>query len=214
MKVNTAGLFSLSHAASAQAVDDLDMDGEIEVVEVEGPPAPPSAAAVTAQPPRIRKTTLEHFNEEMSVLDRPLEGEVEFYDEPKPRRWRVPAIGGVIFLASCAAYLGVLRHRSTAEAAPAPAPAPAVATAPAAATPPGAAAVPAATAPTVAPAAAVANEAPNAPPAVAPAASADAPVVADASGAGAHHHHHGRHASASGSAHHHHHGGHGHHGRA
>jgi hypothetical protein len=201
MKVNTAGLFSL--AASAEDVEEV---GDIEIVEDGAPPPRPPAA------PRMRKSTLESFNDEMSVLDRPLEGEEEFYDEPKPRRWRVPAIGGVIFLASCAAYLGVLRHRGTAEAAAAPAPA--VATArPVAATPPVAAAAPAAADPTAAPAAPAAVEAPSAPPAAAPAA---APVVADASGAGAHHHHHGRHASASASAstHHHHHGGHGHHGRA
>lgn len=202
MKVNTAGLFSLSHAAAAQAVDDAELDGEIEIVEVEGPPAPPRGDAVSAPAPRMRKTTLEHFNDEMSVLDRPLEGEVEFYDEPRRRRWRVPAIGGVIFLASCAAYLGVLRHRNTAEAAAAPASI--VATAP-----PIVATSPVAASPAAAPAGPAAVEAPSAP---AAAANAATPVVADASGTGAPHHHHARHASAG--SHHHHHGGHGHHGRA
>lgn len=190
MKVNTAGLFSLAHRAPTL---ELEVGEDVEIVADQGPPAAP----------RIRKTTLEHFNEEMSVLDRPLEGEVEFYDEPKPRRWRVPATGAAIFLVSCGAYLGVLRHRSTAAALAAPAPAAVVAAAPAVATPPPVAAAPSGSA---------AVEPASAPPAPAPAPSAAAPVVADASGAGAHHHHHARHASAG--AHHHHHGGRGHHGRA
>ncbi|HEY4393446.1 MAG TPA: hypothetical protein VGP64_05270 [Polyangia bacterium] len=198
MKVNTAGLFSLAHTAHQQDRED---GGELEIVEAEGPPAPPRAEAPAA--PRMRKTTLENFNDEMSVLDHPLEEEVEFYDEPRPRRWRVPAIGGVIFFASCAAYLG-LRHWSTAEAAAAPAAAPAVMAA---------SAVAATSPPAPPPAAPAAVEASGAPPAAAPAAGAPAPVVADASGAGPHHHHHAGHANAS--AHHHrHHGGHGHHARA
>jgi hypothetical protein len=181
MKVNTAGLFSLAHAAPTQAVDD-------------GPPPPPVRAdGPTEVAPRVRKTTLDNFNEEMSVLDRPMEVEVEFYDEPRPRRWRVPAIGAAIFVLSCGAYLGLLRHRRAAEAAstaPAPAAAPVVASAP----PVPSAATIAATAP---PAAAV------------PATPASAPIVADRSGARAHHHHqHARHGGQ-----HHHHGGHGHHAR-
>ncbi|HEY6476952.1 MAG TPA: hypothetical protein VI456_10250 [Polyangia bacterium] len=184
MKVNTAGLFSLEHAAPTQAVDD------------EPPPPPPVRAdGPTEVAPRVRKTTLDNFNEEMSVLDRPLdEVEVEFYDEPKPRRWRVPAIGAAIFALSCGAYLGVLRHRRTAEATsaatvPAPAATPVVASAP----PVPSAATTAATVP---------------PAAAATAATAPASSVADGSGARAHHHHHARHGGQ-----HHHHGGHGHYAR-
>jgi len=40
-------------------------------------------------PPRPRRSTLETFNDEMAVLERPLEGDVEYYDEPAPRSaWR------------------------------------------------------------------------------------------------------------------------------
>ena len=55
---------------------------------------------------RPRKTTLENFNEELALLDRPLEGEVEYYDE-RPRRrqrWAVtsPVIIGSVFFAGAA----------------------------------------------------------------------------------------------------------------
>jgi len=55
---------------------------------------------------RPRKTTLESFNEELALLDRPLEGEVEYYDE-RPRRrqrWAVtsPVIIGSVFFAGAA----------------------------------------------------------------------------------------------------------------
>jgi hypothetical protein len=182
MKVNTAGLFSLAHVAPTQAVDD-------------GPPPPPVRAdGPTEVAPRVRKTTLDNFNEEMSVLDRPMEVEVEFYDEPRPRRWRVPAIGAAIFVLSCGAYLGLLRHRRAAEAAsaatvPAAAPAPVVASAPSV------------------PSAATTAAMPP-PAAAAPATPAPAPVVADRSDARAHHHHHARHGGQ-----HHHRGGHGRHAR-
>jgi hypothetical protein len=185
MKVNSAGLFSLAHSAPEHAA----VGEEVEVVIDEGPPPPP----------RTRKTTLETFNDEMAVMDRPLEGEEEFYDEPRPRRWRVPAIGAAIFALSCGAYLGLARHRGVADAAT-------VATAPA---PPSArAAVAAAPAPepAAAPAAAPApGEAAAAPTAAAP---SPAPIVADDSRG--EHHHRGRH---GGERHHHHHGGHGHHAR-
>ncbi len=195
MKVNTAGLFSLAHAAPEPVVGD---EPSVEV-----------SIEVTAElAPRMRKSTLENFNEEMSVLDRPLEGEVEFYDEPRPRRWRVPTIGAAIFALSCGAYLGVLRHRGAAEAAPAAAAARPLVTATAvAAAPPAEAAQPAA-APAAAP-----SEAADAPPAEAAPAAAPAttptPILADESRADGHRHHRGRH----GSEHHHHHGGHGHHAR-
>jgi pyruvate/2-oxoglutarate dehydrogenase complex dihydrolipoamide acyltransferase (E2) component len=192
MKVNTAGLFSLAQAAPEPVV------GEEPSVEV-------SIEVTTERAPRVRKTTLDHFNEEMAVLDRPLEGEVEYYDEPRPRRWRVPTIGAAIFALSCGAYLGVLRHRGAADAATAattarpPVAAPAVAAAP-----------PAEAAPPAAP-----SEAAGAPPAeAAPAAAAPAPtptpILADESRADGHRHHRGRHSSEH---HHRHHAGHGHHAR-
>jgi hypothetical protein len=48
---------------------------------------------------RPRRSTLETFNEEMALLDRPLENdEIEYYDEePPPRRWpRLVFVGAVL----------------------------------------------------------------------------------------------------------------------
>ena len=45
---------------------------------------------------RPRKTTLENFNEELAILDRPLEGEVEYYDERPRRRERWGGTSAVI----------------------------------------------------------------------------------------------------------------------
>ena len=130
MKANTAGLFSLSHIAPSDATEDQ--------------PSPAPADAQGDRSARVRTTTLDRFNQEMSVLDQPLDGEVEYYDEPQPRRWRVRAIGVAIFALSFGGYLTVARHRhapgvaarESAEpppateivaAVPAPPPAPAVA---------------------------------------------------------------------------------------
>jgi hypothetical protein len=198
MKVNTAGLFSLAHAAPKPVV------GEEPSVEV--------PIEVVAEPaPRMRKTTLENFNEEMAVLDRPLEGEVEFFDEPRPHRWRVPAVGMAIFALSCGAYLGVLRHRNSANPASATSAAPA----------PVAALAVGSTPPAPAPSAAAAAPGPDVPAAAAPSEAAEAAPVAptpsstladDESRSDGRHHHHGRHGSEH--HHHHHHGGHGYHARA
>src|SRR5688572_19171418 len=45
---------------------------------------------------RPRKTTLETFNEELAILDRPIEGEVEYYDDRPPRRRRWPGMSAVV----------------------------------------------------------------------------------------------------------------------
>src|SRR5690349_6737802 len=47
---------------------------------------------------RGRRSTLENFNDEMSVLDRPIENDVEYFDEaPKPSRWKgVALFAGVV----------------------------------------------------------------------------------------------------------------------
>jgi hypothetical protein len=49
--------------------------------------------------PRIRRNTLERFNDELSVLDRPLETDVEYYDEEPPsKRPRMVAIAAALFV--------------------------------------------------------------------------------------------------------------------
>lgn len=158
MKVNTARLFNIEMPSEAAAVEDA--------------PPPVRTAAPEALAPRVRKTTVDVFNEEMSVLDRPLEGEVEYYDEPRPRRWKVPAIGLVIFVVSSVGGYLALAHGRAASARPTLATAPIPPAAPAAA----------------APAPAVVAPAP------APVASADVRSTEHhhhhASRAGGHHHHH------------------------
>jgi hypothetical protein len=84
---------------------------------------------------RVRKNTFERFNDEMSVLDRPLENDVEYYDEEPPSRApRVAAIGAVLFLLGGGAFLMLHRHFAASAPAPvlaaAPAPVPAAAPAP------------------------------------------------------------------------------------
>ncbi len=82
---------------------------------------------------RIRRSTLERFNEELAILDRPLEDEVEYYDDIPPSPWpKWIAIGAAMFLLSGAAGIVFLRHNAAttpvaaiAVAAPAPAPTPA-----------------------------------------------------------------------------------------
>ena len=56
------------------------------------------AMAMLNRPPRERKSTLDTFNDEMSVLDRPIEGDVEYADEaPRPSRMRgVALFAGVV----------------------------------------------------------------------------------------------------------------------
>ena len=58
------------------------------------------------QPPRPRRNTLECFNAELAVLDRPLESDIEYYDEPprRSRRWLGTVVGLVGMLGSFAAF--------------------------------------------------------------------------------------------------------------
>jgi hypothetical protein len=68
----------------------------------------PNARQPEAPPPRKRTASLsividepdavESLNQELAVLDRPLEGEVEYYDERPPRGWRAGATGLVLTL--------------------------------------------------------------------------------------------------------------------
>jgi hypothetical protein len=83
---------------------------------------------------RPRKTTLETFNEELAVLERPLEGDVEYYDErPRPRRGGSGAIiVAVVLLGAGGGYLYSRAQPAAgvATAAPAPVAAPLVAQVP------------------------------------------------------------------------------------
>jgi len=93
---------------------------------------------------RGRRSTLENFNDEMSVLDRPIEGDVEYIDEtPKPSRLKGVALfagivigmgmgGGVVLSRRHAAAPSGVQVAQAAAPAPAPAAAapPAVETAP------------------------------------------------------------------------------------
>jgi hypothetical protein len=190
MKANTAGLFSLSHIAPSPPTGD------------QPPPDPTDPQGDRS--PRVRTTTLDRFNQEMSVLDQPLEGEVEYYDEPQPRRWRVRAIGVAIFALSFGGYLTAARYRHAPQVAAREPSAPSPATEVVAAVPAPPSAPALAMAAPAAPAPAPATEKPEAATADEPAAPPKA--VALQAKADRHHHHHSRHASGR-----HHHGGHAHH---
>jgi hypothetical protein len=56
---------------------------------------------------RTRRSTIERFNDELAVLDRPLENEVEYYDDPPTRApWRrlMAVAGGAVLLGVLATY--------------------------------------------------------------------------------------------------------------
>jgi hypothetical protein len=81
---------------------------------------------------RPRRSTLETFNDEMAVLDRPLEGDVEYVDEPRKSRLRPIGFAAVVVIVGVGGALFMSRHRAAeqveakvTEAAPAPAPTPA-----------------------------------------------------------------------------------------
>ena len=110
--------------------------------------APPPVPGAPTTEVRARRSTLETFNDEMAVLDRPLENEVEYVDEaPQPSRWRGVALfagivlgmgmgGGVILSRRQPAVQPIAKAPQAVAPAPvaaAPAPDPAPAAAPAAA---------------------------------------------------------------------------------
>src|SRR5215831_19500326 len=61
----------------------IPIDSGAIIIDTPPPPPPPAIA----QPERGRRSTLETFNDEMAVLERPLEDDVEYVDEKPPRRW-------------------------------------------------------------------------------------------------------------------------------
>jgi len=110
--------------------------------------APPPVPGAPTTEVRARRSTLETFNEEMAVLERPLENDVEYIDEaPQPSRWRGVALfagivlgmgmgGGVILSRRQPAVQPIAKAPQPVAPAPvaaAPAPDPAPAAAPAAA---------------------------------------------------------------------------------
>jgi hypothetical protein len=102
------------------------------------PPTPSYMSDEIEQPAltRPRRTTLETFNDEMAVLDRPLENDVEYFDEKPPAKARrFGTIAGAVLIVGAAATLLMSRGSGDAHAtpplaivtAPAPAPAPVLA---------------------------------------------------------------------------------------
>jgi hypothetical protein len=61
---------------------------------------------------RPRRSTLETFSEELAVLDRPLEGDVEYYDEvPPTRRLRLLPVAVAVFAAAGGGLWALSAHR-------------------------------------------------------------------------------------------------------
>jgi hypothetical protein len=76
--------------------------------------ARPEVSGAPVEAPRPRRSTLETFNEEMAVLERPLEGDVEYIDEKLPPRWpqRIGLFVGVVALVGIGGSLVMSRHRA------------------------------------------------------------------------------------------------------
>jgi len=96
-----------THRSSGQVVviDDTPLiSGAVEIVE---------DAPTGVQPVRARKSTLETFNEEMAILDRPLDSEVEYIDEAPPpsRLKRMRALIGVVMVMGVGAGLFLSRRQ-------------------------------------------------------------------------------------------------------
>ena len=149
-----------------------------EVVVIEEAPSVPSPVDRREEPtapkhvpppmPPGRKSTIELFNDDLAPLERPLEGEVEYLDQPQPTsRWRqAAALFTVVVVVGVGGALLIPRNRASAGARElAAAQAPAVAAV-------------AAAPPSPALAAEQAPPAPTAP--EAPAAAADAPAADEA----------------------------------
>ena len=67
---------------------------------------------------RPRRTTLECFNEELAILDRPLENDVAYYDDPPPPspwRWAGGIMGAALFFGAAVGVL-LTRQPSAAQA--------------------------------------------------------------------------------------------------
>jgi len=59
-------------------------------------PLTSASGRIEVEAARPRRSTLETFNEEMAVMERPLEDDVEYIDEPRPSRWRPIAFAAVV----------------------------------------------------------------------------------------------------------------------
>jgi hypothetical protein len=67
------------------------------------------------------------FNAELALLDRPLEDEIEYYDEPRPRRWRRLGAIAVALMILGGGGLLMIGHSRASAAPPAPPASPIVA---------------------------------------------------------------------------------------
>jgi hypothetical protein len=136
---------AMNEAAKAEAAQAEAAKSEAAQTEVSA--APPDE-------PRPRRTTLDLFNDEMAVMERPIEGDVEYVDEKPPSRWRPLAafIGVVAVVGVGGAFLISHRHSAVAARAADSAAAPVVAAAAPAAPVAPAPAAAAAAAPAAAPA--------------------------------------------------------------
>jgi len=92
------------------------------------------SGAIAAETERPRRSTLETFNDELAVLERPLEGDVEYVDEPRKSRLRPIGFAAVMVVVGVGGALFMSRHRAAEQAetkvVAAATPAPALAAAP------------------------------------------------------------------------------------
>jgi len=100
-----------------------------EVVVIEEAPSVPSAVDRREEPtapkhvmppplPAGRKSTIELFNDDLAPLERPLEGDIEYFDEAQPpSRWRqVAGFFVVVVIVGAGGALLISRNRASADA--------------------------------------------------------------------------------------------------
>jgi hypothetical protein len=98
---------ALTYRKRASAGQDRAMTGTVPLEQSEPPIRQPHIQAETRSPERVK------LSEELAILNRPLEGEVEYYDEV-PRSRAKPVFAAVMVLAVIggAGYLFGQRHRA------------------------------------------------------------------------------------------------------
>lgn len=114
-RVPTRGWSFSATGGMSRTEDEVIAIEEVEPDPASAPIASAPEAAAQAQPTRKRRSTLDTFNDEMSVLERPIDGEVEYFDEKPPSRWpRFLGFVAVMVVVGVGGSFLISRHRAAA----------------------------------------------------------------------------------------------------